>query len=235
PPMLNPCRLCKARCCYTRVKVTLPDVLRLCHTLDVPFFSAFTFDHSDDAVRGVRLEADPRVVDPEDGWTGLAEIRLRRGEGGACIGLVDVAGYERCGMYGARPMNCRLYPASWEDERGKGGPNAVLCPAPFAITPSVAAQVETDSVTARRDWDLHEAVVAEWNAADTPPTVEAALDFLLPRAADAMGVSLDPAVLTRGTVVQRLTRELSSRGMIPQPPEQEPAPFAGLPTKGRPM
>lgn len=234
PPMRDPCRLCAARCCHTSVKASLPDVIRLCHTLQIPFFAAFTFEHSSHPDRGIRLDKDDRFVDPEDGWTGLGEIRMRRGDTGGCVGLVELGGYVRCGMYGARPMSCRLYPISWEDEEDRGGPDAVLCPAPYAVTPPVAEQAVADAEQDRRQWRLHEVAVAKWNAAETPATLEAALGFLLSEVAQALGLSLDPVVLSSGTADQRLTRELSDRGMLFGQPSSQAEPFAGLPAVGRP-
>lgn len=217
------------------MKASLPDVVRFCRTLELPFFAAFTLERSADQVRGLRLGRDDRISDPEDGWSGFVEVRLRRREGGGCIGLTELGGYTRCGVYGARPMNCRLYPVAWEDERGRGGPDAVLCPAPFAVTPGVAAQVETDAATARRYWDVHEAVIAEWNGLETEATLEAALSFLLGRAAEELKVELPSVALTSGTPDQRLTDELAERGMLMGgPPLGGPEPFAGLPPFGRP-
>jgi Fe-S-cluster containining protein len=234
PPMTNPCRLCPARCCHTSVKASLPDVLHYCRTLEVPVFAGFVLEQSLDERRGFEVERDPRVVDPADGWPGRAEIRLRRRADGGCAGLVDVGGHARCGVYAARPMNCRLYPVSWEDDQGRGGPEAVLCPAPFAVTPAVAAQVEADAALARARWAAHEAAVAAWAAADVPDrSLERALGFLLEAAARELGETVPKVALAWGTPEDRLSGALLERGMMPPGPAAERAKntrvFAGLP------
>ena len=234
-PMLDPCRLCPARCCHTEVKVSLPDVIRLCGTLKLPFFAAFVFEPSTNHRRGIRLAQDDRLSALDEEWTGLAEIRMRRRDNGGCFGLNDIGGYLRCGVYDARPMNCRLYPLSWEDDAGRFGPTSVLCPAPFAVTPEVARQAESDAATAHGYWSIHETAVARWNASTTEATVEAALPFLLTEVAAALDVQLDPVILIDGTPEQRLGRELLDRGILSGPvPHDRDRTFAGLPARGRP-
>lgn len=238
PPMVSPCKVCPARCCHTIVKASLPDVLRWCRTLDLPFFAGFWIEPSLDARRGFLLDRDPRLVDPDDGWPGRAEIRLRRRPGGACIGLTDVGGYPRCGVYAARPNVCRLYPISWAHGDERAGPEAILCPAPFAVTPSVAVQAEADAVLARRWWGVHEAVVAEWAAAEVPDRgLERGLGFLLERAADRLGEPVPEVALARGDPDARLGVELADRGIIPRGPGVAPLDghpvFAGLTAKHR--
>ena len=44
-----------------------------------------------------------------EGWLGTCEIQLRRRKDGSCHALVSVGGYERCGVYAARPLACRAY------------------------------------------------------------------------------------------------------------------------------
>ncbi len=236
-PLLNPCRLCPARCCHTSIKASLPDVIRYCETLEVPIFAGFTVEQTLDERRGFKLDPDPRFHDPDDGWPGWAALRLRRAPGGGCAGLIDVGGYARCGVYDARPMNCRLYPVSWEDEHGGGGPQAVLCPAPFAVTPSVEAQVEADAALARRWWAVHEAAVAQWNQSEPPDrSLERALESLLTGAAAELGRSLPPVVLALGTPGQRLDDALIDRRLVPEHlrAAESARPFAGLPPIGRP-
>ena len=74
------------------------------------------------------------VVPAGDGWHGRAEIQLKRSEDGACHALVRLGGYERCGVYAARPSLCRLYPMTWTSDVAQGGPEAVLCPIPYGFT-----------------------------------------------------------------------------------------------------
>lgn len=195
-------------------------------------FALFTLAASTDEARGFRLDRDERFVDPEDGWPGLVEIRLRRLAGGRCIGLVDFGGYLRCGVYAGRPDACRLYPVTWEDDERRSGPEAVLCPAPFAVTPSYVRRAEVDVANARRSWEAHEAAVAEWNGAVARArTIELALPFLFERVAAALETPLPEALLAVGTADERLAEALADRGILwSRPPRGRPEAraFAGL-------
>lgn len=219
PPMLNPCRLCPARCCHTTVKATLPDVIRYCRTLDLPALAGFALVPSLSSTRGFPVVRDARFVDPEDGWPGRAELALRRRPGGACQHIVELGGYLRCGVYGARPMNCRLYPVSWEDAHGRGGPDAVLCPAPFAVTPEVGARAEADARQLRREWAIHEAAIRDVEASldGSVPSVEDALRALLERAAELLDEDLPACALATAPAEVRLTEELVQLGIISGP------------------
>lgn len=219
PPMLDPCRLCPARCCHTTVKATLPDLIRYAQTLTLPVWAGFTLVPSLDERRGFPVARDPRFVDDEDGWPDRAEVSIRRKPGGGCIHLLELDGFQRCGVYGARPGNCRLYPVSWEDEQGRGGPDAVMCPAPFAVTPAVGAQAEADARELRAAWAVHEAVVqafsGEVEAAGTLPDPDEALLRLLSATAAALEVPLPAVLAQEGTAVERLDRELQDLGIMP--------------------
>ena len=237
PPMLHPCRLCPSRCCYLPVKVAFADVIHYCETLEVPFFAGFTFEHGGHPRRQIRLDRDDRFTDPEDGWVGFGELRLRRNADGGCASLKEVGGYWRCGVYDARPRTCRLYPVTYRTDGGVGGPNAVLCPAPYAVTPEMAQQAEEDIKIAERNWQIHELVAEEWNKAHVPDrSLERALEFILTRTAEHLERSLPPVILALGTPEERLNDELVARRMTRAAKgSTDTRAFAGLPNVGRPL
>lgn len=232
-PLRDACRLCPGRCCSTTVKLSLVDALVFCETLQLPLFAMLGIDQSAELPRSFALERDDRVSDPEDGWLGFGVLRLARREGGRCVGLMNVGGYERCSVYSARPSNCRLYPMAFEDEDGdRTGPTAILCPAPFAVPPEVAEVGERVVEEAQRNWTLHEEVIAEWNGAEVEDrSLERAMQFLFERTAERLGRPLDPVVLAEGSAVERLQDELVERGLMFQGRAGGPRGFAGLPPK----
>ncbi|HJL40010.1 MAG TPA: YkgJ family cysteine cluster protein [Myxococcales bacterium LLY-WYZ-16_1] len=236
-PMVDPCKICPGRCCHLNVKVSLPEALRYTGTYQLPFFAGLALVPSSHERRAFQLDRDPRLVAAHDGWMGTAELQLRRQESGACHALIDAGGFKRCGIYPVRPSLCRLYPFSWESEDAKGGPEMVLCPTPYAITPSAESQFLTDVEDGLAAWRLHEEVVAAWNGRETDDwSVEAFLAFTLPRVGEAIGIDPEP-VLAAGTADEQLTDAMiraetlrvpgASRGA---PPENPPSPrgVAGL-------
>ena len=204
-PVLRACDVCPARCCRCQVKCSLPDAVHFCTTLGLPFFVPLEIVAAEPGPRTARIDADPRAISPEADWRGAVEIVLRRKEG-ACVSLLRVGGYERCGAYAARPMTCRIYPLSWQEGLDVHfGPSKILCAVPYAVTPSAELQLQADIVRYHEYWRLHEEVIAEWEARPdhAPRTLEAFLEFALPRTAEKMGVELGPT-LARGSPDARL-------------------------------
>ncbi|MCC7381269.1 MAG: YkgJ family cysteine cluster protein [Deltaproteobacteria bacterium] len=214
-PHLQPCDLCPGRCCRLQVEISLPDAIDLCATLGVPFLAVLTIAPSVEGVRGMILERDPRWVDAEDGWPGRGEIALRRRRDGSCAFLDDHQGYFRCGAYAVRPAACRLYPLSWEQGADRGGPSAILCAVPYAVTPEKEKQFVRDLLRARERWALHEEIVTEWNAMkhEAPPTLDAFLAFAVPRTRERLGVESGP-MLEAGSANERLARAMVAAGVL---------------------
>lgn len=230
-PVMNPCVLCPGRCCRLAVKLSLADALHYCAVLDVPFFAGITIAQSPRAEHSFRLDADPRFVAPELKWNGNAELRLRRTDDGACHALVNIGGYDRCGVYAARPMVCRTYPVSWTSVTAKGAPEAILCPVPYGIGPAEEAQVRADIETSILRWERHDKIVAAWNATEIERTVEQFLAFALPLAAQDEGIDA-ARLLQGGSVTQRLYDAMLDSGVLKAPAVPLPKakrPFAGLP------
>jgi Fe-S-cluster containining protein len=232
-PVLGACQLCPSRCCRLNVKVSLPDAIHYCKTLGVPFFAGMTFVPSDHRAHSFEIERDPRVVPAENGWQGRAEIQLRRADDGACHALVRMAGYERCGVYDARPSLCRLYPMTWTSDVAQGGPEAILCPIPYGFTDADEQKLIRDAELSIERWEIHDDVVAAWHQHQPSAgrTLRAFLEFAIPLAAERMGV--DPSgVLAEGWPEQRLYDQMvASKVLKPQAPIlPQPAtrPWAGL-------
>lgn len=232
-PKVNPCAICPGRCCHLNVKVSLPEALRYTATYRLPVFAALDLVASDHPRRAFRLDRDRRLMDVQDGWMGKAELRLRRSESGACHALVDAAGFKRCGIYPVRPSLCRLYPFSWESEDAQGGPEMILCPTPYALTPSAERQFLVDVEEGLAAWKLHEEVVAEWNARKTEPSVEAFLQFALPKVGEVIGMDPSP-VLAGGTADEQLNDAMveAQTVRIPGIPRGQPIPPEARPPRG---
>lgn len=236
-PVLGACSLCPARCCRLNVKVSLPDAIHYTKTLGVPFFAGITFVPGSHPAHSFEVERDDRLVPEGDGWSGRAELQLRRQESGACHALVVLGGYERCGVYAARPSLCRLYPMTWTSDVAKGGPEAVLCPVPYGYTEEEERTFLEEVERSILGWEIHDDVVAAWHA-HTPEggrTTEAFLEFALPRAAERMGIDDLSGILDEGWPDQRLYQQMvaskvmkAAEPIIPPPPGK---PWAGLPPK----
>lgn len=199
-PVDRACELCPARCCHLSVHVSLPEVLRLCSVLEVPFHAACAFVPGE-GPRSFALDAkdDPRAGRYAEEWPGRGVLTLRRRESGACSYLVDVGGFWRCGIYELRPGTCRLYPLSWETEAARGGPPVVLCPIPYVVTPERERRLRRDIGQALEDWALHESIIAAWEA--RPPEASRRPDeflrFALARAGERLSIDPSKALETR--------------------------------------
>ncbi|MBI4818134.1 MAG: YkgJ family cysteine cluster protein [Deltaproteobacteria bacterium] len=204
-PVLNACSMCPGFCCRRHeVHLTVADALRFCSTLDLPFFAALRFVASERDEGAFLLDVDPRRDDPRP-WTGKVELSLKRTPEGNCIVFHDLAGYGRCGAYAARPSICRLYPLSWTAERAKGGPVMVLCPVPYAVTPSVEAEFYAEAATAIDYWELQKELVTSWERDSEPGrrTGRLLLEYVVPIAAARTGI--DPrSMLDRRDADQRV-------------------------------
>lgn len=231
-PVLHACDLCPARCCRLNVKVSLPDAIRYCVTLGVPFFAGLVLVPSTHATHAFSVEHDPRSMENVGEWPGRAEIQLRRKPDGSCHALISIGGYERCGVYAARPSLCRLYPMSWTSDVAKGSPGMILCPVPYGVTESEERRFLADIETSIENWELHDDVVEEWHRESAPAdrTVDAFLAFAVPRTAELLGV--DPkGVLDSGTAPERLFQEMRRSGIV-RPPRHPSSASRGEPHEG---
>ncbi|MBK8014275.1 MAG: YkgJ family cysteine cluster protein [Deltaproteobacteria bacterium] len=193
-PVVQPCRLCPARCCRMRVVVSLWDAVRYASRLNIPLLAGITVGSSTHQTRGFRVARDARFAELNEYWSGPAELRLRSSEAGVCLGVVRLNGYERCGVYDARPSACRTYPLSWMTDTRQGGVELIRCPLPYGVTVSEGSQILQDIREGLDGWALHETIVEAWHghAGDTLPSIEAFLEFAVPRVAGPMGIDAAP-------------------------------------------
>lgn len=224
-PVLNACSSCTSHCCSLHVAVALPDVLRFCETMAVPFYSGLCFAPVENPGHGFRIDADALNKPPPEDWDGLAEIQLRRREGGQCVNLLSIDDRSRCGAYGARPSFCRTYPVAWTSEVATGGPRNIQCPVPYGVDPEHEAQMVKDVEDAILRWEVHDDVVAEWNAREGGTSALEFLQFCLPRTSELFGEPLKYA-LEDGTTLEKMYSGRITAG-LPQPPVSL-TPFARL-------
>lgn len=201
-PVVDACSVCPARCCRLHVKVSLPDAVVWCKTLQVPFFAGMVVVPTEPHEHSFAL-AD-----------GHAEIELARREDGGCKALIDLGGYERCGAYGARPSGCRTYPVGWESEETRGGPATIVCPVPYGIRPDEERQFVADVETAIERWRIHDEIVTAWNDDDTieDRSAETFLSYALERAGRLMGEAV--AIRLSAHPDERLYEAMKHAGMV---------------------
>ena len=209
--VVGACNICPARCCRYTVKVSIPDALRFCKVLGVPFFAGLNLVASD-SVRAFTVSYDSRLFPDvsEDDFCGKAEIALNRREDGGCSHLVEIGGYERCGVYSARPSTCRLYPVVWESEVARGGPPIISCPVAYGMTPKMEADFYRDASESIENWQLHDELVERWEMSsedEFPRDAMTFLNFVLSRAAERSGIEL-AGVLDHGTPFERMAEAM---------------------------
>lgn len=219
------CRLCPAKCCRSKVNVSLPDALRLSSTLGVPLFSLLTVVPSE-SEHAFRLDADARWATAEP-WAGRAELALKRLDDGRCRGLIEFDGYFRCGIYAARPSFCRTYPVRWSSNVAHGGPAVLHCPIPYGIDDAEAETLVMEIERQIDDWNTHDEIVAAWNASAGPFTIEAFVEVAVTRAREATGLHA-PDALAPGTPDERLAQAMRSTSSQAWPQVRTQT-FAGLP------
>lgn len=187
-PVLRACDVCPARCCKSfAVELSLPDAVRFMDMLGLPFWAGLRVLASTNP-HAFAVEHDERMEHGLHAFAGTAHLALRRTESGACGMLVDIGGFERCGVYAARPAICRLYPLTWTSETARGGPGAILCPVPYAVTDAAERRFTADVEAAIAGWELHDEIVAQLGPAKP---LDAFLKEALAETARRMGVSLD--------------------------------------------
>lgn len=169
-PVVEPCAVCPAHCCHLHVKVSVADAVALCRAIDVPLSAAVVVRTVAPHEHSFAVDDDPRILRSSAGWTGHAELQLVHDDDtGRCQQLVDIGGYQRCGVYAARPTGCRTYPVGWETDTQKGGPGSVACPVAYAIRPQDERQFIAHVELAIERWAAHRAIVDAWNQRDTHP------------------------------------------------------------------
>ncbi|MFO0723079.1 MAG: YkgJ family cysteine cluster protein [Myxococcota bacterium] len=197
-PMQNPCRICPGKCCFPLVHVSLPEAIRITTALDLPFLEAIALVPDQSPDRSFAIQADARITAYLTPFSGRVALSLRRQESGGCMFLADFGGFRRCSIYGLRPSPCRIYPLRFERDDAVGGPDVVLCPVPYAVGPGAEEMLDAVLSQALEDWAIHRRIIAEFEVSGAAPTVDAFLDFALPRAAEALGIASE-RVLLRGT------------------------------------
>ena len=223
------CRLCPALCCRMSVTVSLPDALQYSRTLGVPLFSGLSIKASEHPDHSFRMDADSRWGTEGESWPGRAELELKRRADGRCHAIVDIDGYQRCGVYTARPSFCRTYPVRWTSDVAEGGPPRVRCPVPYGITDDEAETITGEVERSIEWWELHDDIVRTWNESDGPFTIEAFLAFAVPAAARLSGIDA-PDALESGSAADRLATVVhASTGQHRPPDEMAPRTLAGLP------
>lgn len=203
-PVVDACSLCPARCCRMTVRASVADVVRFCGVLDIPWQAGF---------RLVPGEGEGAfAVEGPDGPRRL-DFALHQKDNGDCANLVEHGGYWRCAVYAARPSACRLYPVAYETEDRRGGAGYVLCMVPYGITPSREAELEADIERSLDGWDLHREVHAAWAEAEGPRDAGAMVQFVLQRAAEALGAPTTTLLTSEGPEV-RLAASMRAAGLV---------------------
>lgn len=189
-PVLGACNVCTARCCRLQVKISLPDAIDFCRTLGLPFFSAISIIPASGAQRSFDLLEDPRIETRLSDFKGKAELALKRKDDGSCRFLMNIDGFERCGVYGLRPSTCRLYPFTWDSDVARGGPHVVLCPVPYGVTADEERRFLEDAERSIERWQIHDEVLELWKNHEPQEgrTVDAFLEFAINATAQRMGV-----------------------------------------------
>ena len=144
--------------------------------LGLPFFAGLRLVASD-SERAFRVDYDSRLFPEFDeaNYGGKAEIALIQREDGGCSHLVGIGGYERCGVYAARPSTCRLYPVVWESDVAQGGPPVISCPVAYGMTPAMEDDFYRDAKESIENWQLHDELLREWEA-ESERDVESSTD-----------------------------------------------------------
>lgn len=181
PPSANPCPNCPAKCCTSRIETSLPEVVRFCATLRLPFHQAFELASA--GQKPFELDEGPRI------------IALRREADGYCRFLGRWGDDYRCGVYPVRPTTCRLYPFTFELGDVRHGPGVLRCPVPFGMAPASEATMLAEAALGIRAWHSHDAICAAWAKKNrTPRGLEAFLKFAVPRAAKVFDIDADDAL-----------------------------------------
>ena len=186
------CSVCPSRCCRGTVRASVADVVRFCTALKVPYRAAFTLVWSANGTGFILDEAPAEwAIDDVDVRPIRADFALRQDANGQCAHLTDLGGHFRCSVYDARPSACRLYPISWSSKDRIGGPPMVFCPVPYAVTPTMEADVRREIAWSIRGRTLHDTLAEEWENEDVdgPRTPETMTRFVLTRAAERLGES----------------------------------------------
>lgn len=216
-PVRDACEICPARCCRFTVKVSIPDALRFCSILGLPFFAGLTLAPGG-GPRSFEIEHDRRINPDVEMWPGTADIVLRRADDGSCGMLISVGGHDRCGAYAARPSTCRLYPVTWTSDVAEGGPPLLACPVPYALTPSLQETFFEHALDSIDRWALHDRIIAAWHEQDVEGgrTTQAFLHFSMTMAAEELGVDLG-RILDVGGPLERLQQAMIDSGIIRLP------------------
>ena len=214
-PVVDACSVCPARCCRLTVKVSVPDALHFCATLSLPFFAGLRIIPST-SPRAFKVDRDPILHAGEEAWPGTAEIALKRRDDGGCGFLIDIGGFERCGVYSARPSTCRLYPMTWTSDSCEGSPPLVMCPVPYAVTPEAERIFVEDANRSIEHWSMHEAIIEAWHAREGEHSVDAFLRFAIGTAAERMGIDAS-RVLDRASPFERLHSGMVAAGLVRAP------------------
>jgi Fe-S-cluster containining protein len=182
----NPCARCDARCCAMRPVISAVEAALVARHLSRPLM---------DVVRLVRwypsagtLLAWPFKLDV-DGETARHTFTFRQRDG-RCA-LLDTAlfdGRGGCGVYEARPSNCRLFPFDLEDERGRVRVgHTAHCPTQWLQDDDTRAGAARDLARYREMRAVDLAAMRLWNKGKRERSVERFSTWLTETVAPQLG------------------------------------------------
>lgn len=169
----NPCAACPGHCCSRNViNVCGYDAWVIARGLEIPPMDFLAF---------ARLEEETPYDFRLDGSGAAYHLALNmnlHGDGiRRCIfGIMLPRGQFRCGIYPLRPLGCRSYPFTF-DEEGPAVKPWALCPAEWEPDAIRIESVREDLARSDMEFCIYGRIVAVWNRGVSGHPPMARLDF----------------------------------------------------------
>lgn len=193
----NPCARCPSSCCKLQLNITPHDVARIAVHLSIDPREFCQLNP-----RKSKWVLPPVTIDGERRHLGMKSSIVK-----PCVFLHTIGSASRCSIYELRPMTCRLYPFRFAVGDHAEGPELVLCPERWVLTPAARRRIE--DVVRRSLVEEEEALRALRTFARQrrfPRTEEGFLRYALIKGSDFLG--LDPGPLLARLEPRRLGKRL---------------------------
>ena len=154
------CQSCRGACCRAYVvPLCGHDAIRITREQQLPLQSFARLIPEQEHGRAiVRLDRDAVA------YTLVLNRRREAGARSACVFLLELAGYARCGIYDQRPFVCRTYPAELHNGAVRIRDD-VMCPDEAWNVAGLDLPVWREELLRMElEWAIYERVVARFNS-----------------------------------------------------------------------